>query len=331
MGDASLRVAIVDLLRELGLAGTPVIQPVFGGGNNRTYLVDTGDERYLAKVYYSHPSDMRDRLGNEYALLSYAQGVGISSVPVPIACDRQRNIGIYEFIEGIKVSAKDVDLQHVLAAGRFAAQLNENRAAATGLAVASEACFSVDEHIAMVDRRLGRLQEVDALGQAGARVKLLVREICTAWEVRRARLGTLDVPRLRQDDHCISPSDFGFHNALLVSDGDLRFIDFEYAGWDDPAKMIGDFFCQPEVPVSLEYFDEFAAEALLHFETAPVLVERARLLLPALQIKWCCIMCNEFLPEGAMRRNFADSSQALERRQRVQLDKVEQFFNSKLQ
>src|SRR5258708_29751946 len=41
---------------------------------------------------------------------------------------------------------------------------------------------------------------------------------------------------------------FGFHNALLRPSQELCFLDFEYAGHDDPAKMVGDFFSQPAIP-----------------------------------------------------------------------------------
>ena len=38
----------------------------------------------------------------------------------------------------------------------------------------------------------------------------------------------------------LSPSDFGLHNALRGQDGQLRFVDFEYFGWDDPVKLVSD-------------------------------------------------------------------------------------------
>ena len=43
----------------------------------------------------------------------------------------------------------------------------------------------------------------------------------------------------------MSPSDFGFHNVIKKDDF-LYFIDFEYAGLDDPVKLICDFYCQPD-------------------------------------------------------------------------------------
>ena len=39
----------------------------------------------------------------------------------------------------------------------------------------------------------------------------------------------------------MSPSDFGLQNTLFTKNK-LFFIDFEYAGLDDPAKCLLDFF-----------------------------------------------------------------------------------------
>jgi len=50
----------------------------------------------------------------------------------------------------------------------------------------------------------------------------------------------------------ISPSDFGFHNALMTDESDLSFFDFEYAGWDDSVKMFYNLFCQPDIPVQVD-------------------------------------------------------------------------------
>ena len=39
----------------------------------------------------------------------------------------------------------------------------------------------------------------------------------------------------------LSPSDFGLHNTISKKNK-LYFFDFEYFGWDDPIKLICDFF-----------------------------------------------------------------------------------------
>ena len=136
-----------------------------------------------------------------------------------------------------------------------------------------------------------------------------------------------DLPHAKQ---ILSPSDFGFHNALLRDNGEICFIDFEYAGWDDPAKMIGDFFSQPAIPVSLKHFDTFISEALGYSKNRHVLAERARLLFPLFQIKWCCIFLNDFLPNAARRRQFSNPTSEPLQRKCLQLGKAQQFFYSRI-
>lgn len=48
-----------------------------------------------------------------------------------------------------------------------------------------------------------------------------------------------------------SPVDFGLHNAMEDSSGNLTFLDFELSGWDDPARLMADFFHNPEHQLSI--------------------------------------------------------------------------------
>ena len=267
-------------------------------------------------------------MGAEYAFLSYAQRIGLANVPRPIACDVAAHVGIYEFVEGRKLSIDRLDRTHVEAAAEFIASLNAGPHRDAGLPLASEACFTVEQHLATVDRRILRLQELNGDDALTQQAQELVGNIAAAWKRQCAQIIATGVPALNAEDRCISPSDFGFHNALLRDSGDLCFIDFEYAGWDDPAKMIGDFFCQPAVPVPYEYFEDFVSKAVRYSANASALRMRAHLLLPIFQIKWCCIMLNEFLPDAARRRQFANPTTDPEQRKRMQLIKTERFFNS---
>jgi hypothetical protein len=115
----------------------------------------------------------------------------------------------------------------------------------------------------------------------------------------------------------LSPSDFGFHNALKDEAGKLWFFDFEYAGWDDPAKLLCDFFCQPQVPVSIEHAESFV-ETLQMTVGDEDLPARYKLLLPLHAAKWACILLNEFLRSDADRRRFA----GLMDRRTAQLEKA---------
>ncbi|MBB3212998.1 hypothetical protein FHW67_002286 [Herbaspirillum sp. Sphag1AN] len=329
MASAELTSKIVTLLRDKGLdIGDISLAAIDGGGNNKVFAVETGSGKYVAKAYFNHPADTRDRLGAEYAFLSYAQHIGLVNVPRPIACDVAAHVGIYEFVNGYKLSIDHLERMHVDAAAEFIASLNAGPNRDGRLPLASEACFTLEQHLATVDRRILKLHELNGGDALTRQAKELVDNIATSWKRQCAQIVATGVPALNPEDRCISPSDFGFHNALLRDDGDLCFIDFEYAGWDDPAKMIGDFFCQPAVPVPYEYFEDFVSKAVRYSTNAAALRARAHLLLPVFQIKWCCIMLNEFLPDAARRRQFANPTMDPEQRKRMQLVKTEQFFNS---
>lgn len=254
-----------------------------GGANNRVFRVRFPDKSALLKAYFQHPGDKRDRLGAEFSFLRFAWDAGLRCLPEPLACDRKNHLGLYEFIEGEPV--REATQNAVQQAITFFRELNRHCAGAIDLPVASEACFSVAEHLQTVERRVAALSGVEDAGAAA----FVREELVPCWReiVGRIPVDTTTVER------CISPSDFGFHNALREMSGRLRFIDFEYAGWDDSAKMICDFFCQPAVPVPREFFGMFEPP------------ERAVRLLPVYRVKWCCIMLNDFLPVGSKRRQYA--------------------------
>ena len=328
-----LKSSIADIFVDAGIdSGGMEINPIYGGGNNKVVSVQTKAGKYLAKTYYSHPSDTRNRLTAEYSFLSYALNIGLGCVPKPIYCDHKNNIGLYEFVEGRKLNSSELTSQHINEAASFIKGLNARLDRDQALPTASEGCFSIEQHFLTIDNRLNRLLRLPAVSELEHQLHSFVGEIEIAWEKIRGEISinAKSIAReLSTEDRCISPSDFGFHNALLKQSGDICFIDFEYAGWDDPAKMVGDFFLQPAVPVPFEHFDVFISEALNYSVNKAELTERAHLLFPIFEIKWCCLMLNEFLPDAAKRRRFANPTLDPEKSQRNQLEKAQQFFNSR--
>jgi hypothetical protein len=112
--------------------------------------------------------------------------------------------------------------------------------------------------------------------------------------------------------------------ALRVPEasGRLKFIDFEYSGWDDPAKTVCDFFCQPDVTVPMEFFEPVSRAFVEDSSDPAAHLRRIALLLPVYRVKWCCILLNEFLPVGSRRRSFAKDPASQEQRRAAQLHKV---------
>lgn len=309
------------------------IVPFAASGNNRVFAVTAGERRYAVKVYFRHPADARDRLHAEYAFLTYAARAGIRCAPRPVACDARRGIGVYEYIEGHKLKAAEINSACIDQAAEFILRLNHKSAQAAGreLPNASEACFSIAEHFAMVDGRIARLDGIGETESLDREAREFVTDLGARWQqakaeiLRGAQSAGID-PAEALAERCISPSDFGFHNALATADRGICFIDFEYAGWDDPAKLAGDFFSHPAVPVDAVYFDRFIETAMRYSPHPDALAVRARLLFPVFQTKWCCIILNEFLPDSAQRRRFADPTRDVVTRKREQLEKAVTLF-----
>jgi hypothetical protein len=334
MVSPQLRSSITDLLFDAGISTEKMeFAPVDGGANNKVFIVHTKMSKYLAKIYYSNPSDMRNRLNAEYSFLKYAKDIGLKCVPKPISSSPKKNMGLYEFVQGRKLTSSELSLQHITQAASFVQALNERPDRDKTLHTASEGCFSIEQHFQLTDMRITKLLALPVVSEIDRQALFFVGKIDSAWKKIKdsivAMNGSISI-QLDAADRCISPSDFGFHNALLRDTGKICFIDFEYAGWDDPAKMIGDFFSQPAIPVSLKHFDIFISEALGYSKNKDELAQRARLLFPLFQIKWCCIMLNEFLPDAVRRRQFANPTSEPWQRKRLQLEKAQEFFYSRL-
>lgn len=316
------------------------LEPLQGGANNRVYRSVLPDgTSALVKKYFQHPGDSRDRFQAEHAFYRYLAACNLKQTPTALNWDITERIGTFSFIEGTR--ATTVELQHVRSALDFIVDLNARRGSpeALTLPVASEANFSIEAHLASVQRRVDRASVFtpqDSIDEAAT--AFVARELLPAWNTIRAGViehyNQLELSSvLAQDERCISPSDFGFHNSLTGADGKTTFFDFEYAGWDDPAKLVADFFCQPDVPVSLQYFGGFittVATALKLFEPQ-IFSARCRALLPVYQVKWACILLNDFSAVSRERRVFSLGAAAAAARRERQLQRARATLGQILQ
>lgn len=288
-------------------------EPMEGGRNNRIFrLLLTDGTSAVLKCYYRDARDPRDRLAAEWAFLQFAWGRGVRNIPQPLAKNDSTGAALYSFVPGSKMTHCEIAREHVDAALAFITALNAEPRNPSRLAPASEACFSLSDHLALVERRVARLSGLDkGAPHHTSAARFMGHDLAPAWHSVREKvvkealaLGLVERV-LGPSEICISPSDFGFHNALIDDAGRVTFLDFEYAGRDDPAKLVCDFFCQPAIPVPLVHFDRFARGVLGTIGLGPEHNARCRLLLDVFRIKWICIMLNDFLPADSARREFA--------------------------
>lgn len=324
--------------RLLGAPPERIVQ-VTGGGNSRVFRVTAASRDHALKLY-PPPAPDRDRRVNEWAALKLLTTRGVDEVPRAEATDPEWNATLLEWIDGAPVPSGTRAPGRVDAALAFVGRLRGIARADDPGAVgaATEACLSLDALTEQIERRLARLETVDdpiprrVLGDFPSTV------IAPALNAARTRAAeTLAVTGRAPGDllpralQTLSPSDFGFHNALAEPGGRLRFIDFEYFGWDDPVKLTADFLLHPGMSLTGAERDRFRAGALEIFGSRdPGFAPRLDALTPLYAIRWALIVLNEFLPERWAARVAAGETATREAALDRQLTKARSLLGATL-
>jgi len=311
-------------------------RPARPGRNNRVFCLDIADGMRLALKYYpSQAIDGRDRLGQEYEALSFLARYGVTSTPRPIARDTVSGCALYEWFDGeAAVERPQPDDVDQLAGFVVGLQALRQADGAARLRDASASVFSPLGAAAQYRRRLDRLQQV--AGEFPDLRAFLERGLIPLGaaairrlEQRYASLGWDPGTPLASAHRALSPSDFGLHNALRGKDGQLRFIDFEYFGWDDPVKLVSDTAIHPGSNFAEGSTRRWTERLSREFEASdPAFAARRDLLYPLFGAIWCLIILNDFLPEGRSRRVVAARNGDFNSHLAGQLDKARRLHQT---
>jgi len=275
-------------------------QRVLGGRNNQIYRVVGSRGTAALKIHFHGPADSRKRWAAEKAFYSHVAACK-ASAPQWLAGEEGLNVSLLTWIEGEPLQTP-IRPEDVAWAGSFLQAINKNASPAIlPESLASEACFSVQEHILLLEGRIKRMEE--ASDRSSPLALFMAKQL--APFAKRVFENLKKQPQAEFKKHnfrrIYSPGDFGFHNALREKSGRIVFFDFEYAGWDDPAKTVADIFLQPEKPVAAELLPLF----LKNLPEWGGLEERVRIWIPFFAAKWAVILLSAAVPTTDQRRKFA--------------------------
>ena len=275
-----------------------------GHGNSRVYRVLT--ERatvYALKVYPDLVIDSRPRLSTEVRACNILEHLRFT--PKSVAHDRELNVALFEWIDG--ETPKTIEISHINQALSFAKKLKDLPGGTeNNMPEASEACLSGVQLLSQVKERIQILDTVDSEELQ----KFLETTIKPLWEELQ-EWSAVNWPvqsfdnELAQSKQTLSPSDFGFHNALQKKDRSLWFVDLEYFGRDDPVKLIADFLWHPAMKLELACKKRWLQGMFEIFDEDSDLLQRFRAAWPIYGLRWALIMLNEFRPDGWQKRVYA--------------------------
>src|SRR3989338_1039430 len=270
------------------LSSTAKIKALPGGANSRCFKISAENGQFLLKIY-SPGHDGRVRLQREYTACKFLEKTGVNNVPRAFYRDLNTPAALYSFVSGTKITGRKVDRRHISEAAAFLKQLKKlsKYPGAAKIGPAGAACLTVRAIIKNLQQRRQKLEK-----STDTKLKEFLRDrFSPAFQTVVTNLEKIKEPAERT----LSPSDFGFHNAVRVEDGKLYFIDLEHFGWDDPAKMIADFLLHPQMRLSRELKEFFLRQLLPAF--GKDLNLRLKTVYPLFALKWSLIMLNEFTSE----------------------------------
>ncbi len=288
------------LAKELGATVKNIVR-LDGGINNDVYRVDAQRQSFVLKIYPALETGARDRMRAEVEFLQYANKATPSFVPRLIDFDFHKRAVLMEFIEGKPfIEGQSLSENQIRDGICFFETINQDRMAAKKMVSmdAAEGFLKLTDHLTNVEERISKLTTrhlpIDSRDKSSRLINRLTEEYST---VRQITLRSIDQGRasdeITLEHRCISASDFGFHNAIQTENR-VKFIDFEFAGWDDPAKASVDFVLQPRVQVLAKPTSLFKA---LTRQLVEADEERINLLGAILRLKWLCIILSILEPD----------------------------------
>jgi hypothetical protein len=279
-----------------------------GRGNSRIYQLSMSDKSKGAlKIYPDRQLDDRSRLETEFSACNM---LALLNFPVMRAIERNENMNwaVYSWIEGKPNS--NVDEHFVNESVAFVKHLKKisgRKGGNVSFNNASEACLNGRDIFRQIEKRLARLKQIESVELTAFLTEEFIPllESVNAYSQREESSDLFEV-LLPADKYILSPSDFGAHNAIVDQEGKTTFIDFEYFGWDDPVKLVSDFYWHPGMVIPQELRQRWIALSKEIFYDDPSFERRLNTFLPLFGLRWCLILLNEFFPNMITQRMRAD-------------------------
>jgi len=219
-----------------------------GGMNNALYRVEAGNLAYACKLCVS---DERRRVEREFAALELFQQRGIDIAPKPVGIDRSGSSVIYpavvyEWCEGSPMNPErnSSQLQFLLNSVQSMhacrPEREDRRRLSNPVQKAWFHWFERAPYISELNDFMKKyapwLRRISNEGQALS--KRLERLVGAGSERLTNMPVVLDCEALPL---CFCHVDPNSNNAILGADGQVRWVDWEYSGWGDPALDLAEY------------------------------------------------------------------------------------------
>ena len=233
------------------------IEIIKSGRNNFVGKFFINKKPYIKKKYSKTFTTRHDRHKTETYFINLLKENNISELPKIISTNYINKENIIEHIKGNKINSPSYS--ELLQCINFIKKINSKKIKSKILKfqLAADGCLSIMSHINNIENRLRKLDGRKETTEISRKAKIFLKSVVVKDFNKRKKdifkkvKKNLLTRKLKNHETIVSPSDFGFHNTIRRNNK-LYFIDFEYAGFDDPVKLLCDFICNPDFKINNE-------------------------------------------------------------------------------
>ena len=286
------------------------INKISQGRNSAVFKLGLDNDTYLKFKIYP-VDDNHDRINSEFYSTKILSDFGFDSIPKPLKYDKELGIAAYQWLEGDIINEHNLD--DISKCSNFINDLFKVKSEKdfSKIGLASAACISGKGIEEQLHQRIRNFENIDnkdlsifLFDEFIPLMNYFLENAKNNWNFKYSFEEELPLEKLT-----LSPSDFGFHNIIKKDNKDLCFIDFEYFGYDDPVKLISDFYYHPGMNLNSIQKKYWLKETFEIFDEEVFL--RANLCKPLYGLIWCLIILNDFRPEILERRMSATTENNL--------------------
>ena len=297
-----------------------LVNPVNGGRNSRVYKINSANRNFKLKFFRSNSENDKSRIMREKFALDLFKKFQINNVPSVFEVDIKNNLMITDWIVGDKIkiiqkSAIDAMIDFLSKLHKVYLENCEDKypKAIDACIIGSSINKQIKDRLTNFSNSFDLYPELDDF--INNTLMPLYDEI-KQWSGDFSKSNNINLEKpLAIKEITLSPVDFGIHNMLSYK-SNYNFIDFEFFGLDDPAKLVSDTLLHPGFTLNEDHFIYLKAELLKLYLRNKHFGIRLKALMPLFGIKWCLIMLNPFL------NNYISSDDNHDDLRKEQLDKT---------
>jgi hypothetical protein len=289
------------------------------GRNNKVFKILIKNKKYVLKFFSSKSYSYKSRMKREISFLKLVKNFNIDNVPLLISYSYKENYILISYLEGYQLSL--ISENELRSISNFIRNINKNK---TKYAInAIDYCNSLKDHINLINKKCRFFIKNANLNKDISyflKYKFLPKKKLVIQNIKNNINKKKLYKKITLKEKIISPSDLSLLN-LKKNKKKLYYYDFEYAGLDDPLKLICDIICNPSNKFSNKNL--FSETILNNFGLNKKNHNLLDLFIPLHKLKWCLIILNEFIDEKNKIRKFANYYES----KKSKINKVNEYFN----